>query len=377
MHKRHPALIDLPAQKENLLECAGQSDLQPVHEHSMIDLRSDTVTKPTDAMRKAMARADVGDDVYGEDPTVNRLQEMAAAMFGKKAALFVPSGTMGNQLAIRLHTQPGQEVIVESTAHIVRYEQGAAGALAGVQLHWVTGSRGLISPEQVEAAVRPKEPHTIQTALICLENTHNSGGGTIYPLATIERIRAVAVTHGIPMHLDGARLFNAVAATTLPPASYAQHFDTLSVCLSKGLGAPVGSLLMMNDQTLLDKAKRLRRMYGGAMRQSGILAAAGIYALEHHIGRLKDDHDHAKQLARQLQHISTVRINPQDVDTNIVIFDVIGHHLTPQAIVAALKQDGVLINAIGGNSFRAVTHLDISGAMIEEAGKIFARVLGN
>jgi threonine aldolase len=374
---QHPAVIDLPAQKENLLECARQSDLQHAHEHSMIDLRSDTVTKPTDAMRKAMARADVGDDVYGEDPTVNRLQEMAAAMFGKKAALFVPSGTMGNQLAIRLHTQPGQEVIVESTAHIVRYEQGAAGALAGVQLHWVTGNRGLISPEQVEAAIRPKEPHTVQTALICLENTHNSGGGTIYPLATIERIRAVAVTHGIPMHLDGARLFNAVAATTLPPASYAQHFDTLSVCLSKGLGAPVGSLLMMNDQTLLDKAKRLRRMYGGAMRQSGILAAAGIYALEHHIGRLKDDHDHAKQLARQLQHISTVRINPQDVDTNIVIFDVIGHHLTPQAIVAALKQDGVLINAIGGNSFRAVTHLDISGAMIEEAGKIFARVLGD
>ncbi|MEK7351571.1 MAG: threonine aldolase family protein, partial [Nitrospirota bacterium] len=166
----------------------------------MIDLRSDTVTKPSDAMRKAMARAEVGDDVYGEDPTVNRLQEMMAAMFGKKAALFVPSGTMGNQLAIRLHTQPGQEVIVESTAHIVRYEQGAAGALAGVQLHWVTGNRGLISPDQVEAAIRPKEPNTVQTGLICLENTHNSGGGTIYPLATIERIRSVAATHGIPMH---------------------------------------------------------------------------------------------------------------------------------------------------------------------------------
>ncbi len=342
----------------------------------MIDLRSDTVTKPTEAMRKAMARAEVGDDVYGEDPTVNRLQDMAATMFGKKAALFVPSGTMGNQLAIRLHTQPGQEVIVESTAHIVRYEQGAAGALAGVQLHWVAGNRGLISPEQVEAAIRPKEPHTIQTALICLENTHNSGGGTIYPLATIERIRAVAATHGIPMHLDGARLFNAVAATTLPPASYAQHFDTLSVCLSKGLGAPAGSLLMMNDLTLLDKAKRLRRMYGGAMRQSGILAAAGIYALEHHIGRLKVDHDHAKRLARQLQQIPTVRINPQDVDTNIVIFDVIGHRLSPPAIVTALKQEGVLINAIGGTSFRAVTHLDVSSAMTEEACDIFARVLG-
>ena len=343
----------------------------------MIDLRSDTVTKPTEAMRQAMARADVGDDVYGEDPTVNRLQDMVATMFGKKAALFVPSGTMANQLAIRLHTQPGQEVIVESKSHIVRYEQGAAGALAGVQLHWIPGVRGLISAEQVEAAVRPKEPHTIQTALISLENTHNSGGGTIYPLATIERIRAVANTHGIPMHLDGARLFNAIVATTLPPGSYAQHFETLSVCLSKGLGAPAGSLLMMNDLTLLDKARRLRRMYGGAMRQSGILAAAGIYALEHHVGRLKVDHDHAKQLARRLQQIPTVKITPQDVDTNIVIFDVIGHRLTPPAIVASLKQEGVLINAIGGSSFRAVTHLNISSAMTEEACEIFARVLAN
>lgn len=343
----------------------------------MIDLRSDTVTKPTDAMRKAMACAEVGDDVYGEDPTVNRLQDMAAAMFGKKAALFVPSGTMGNQLAIRLHTQPGQEVIVEQTAHIVRYEQGAAGALAGVQLHWVAGSRGLISAEQVEAAIRPKDLHTIQTALICLENTHNSGGGTIYPLATIERIRTVAASHRIPMHLDGARLFNAIAATTLPPASYAQHFDTLSVCLSKGLGAPAGSLLMMNDLTLLDRAKRLRRMYGGAMRQSGILAAAGIYALEHHVARLKTDHAHAKQLARHLQRIPTVTVNPQDVETNIVIFEIVGHRLTPPAIVAALKEEGLLINAIGGTKFRAVTHLDISTAMTEQACEIFARVLGD
>ncbi|THJ24497.1 MAG: aminotransferase class I/II-fold pyridoxal phosphate-dependent enzyme [Nitrospira sp. CG24E] len=341
----------------------------------MIDLRSDTVTKPTEAMRAAMARADVGDDVYGEDPTVNRLQEMMAAMFGKKTALLVPSGTMANQLAIRLHTQPGQEVIVESKAHIVRYEQGAAGALAGVQLHWIVGDRGLISAEQVEAAIRPKEPHTIQTGLICIENTHNSGGGTIYPLATIERIRAVATTHGIPMHLDGARLFNAIAATSLPPASYAQHFDSLSVCLSKGLGAPVGSVLMMNDLTLLEKAKRVRRMYGGAMRQAGILAAAGIYALEHHIERLQEDHDHAKQLARRLQQISTVRISPHDVDTNIVIFDVIGHRLAPPAIVAALKKEGVLINAIGGESFRAVTHLDISNSMADEACAIFTRVL--
>lgn len=342
----------------------------------IIDLRSDTVTKPTEAMREAMAKAEVGDDVYGEDPTVNRLQDMAAALLGKKAALFVPSGTMANQLAIRIQTQPGQEVIAESKAHIVRYEQGAAGALAGVQLHWVVGDRGIMGPEQVEAAIRPKDPYSIQTALICLENTHNSGGGTIYPLATIERIRAVASAHRVPMHLDGARLFNAVAATTLPPAAYAQHFETVSICLSKGLGAPAGSLLLTNDPALIDKAKRFRRMYGGAMRQAGILAAAGIYALEHHVGRLKDDHDNAKRLARKLQQISAITINPQHVDSNIVIFDIVGHKLTPPAIVAALKQEGVLINAIGGTSFRAVTHLDVSTKQIDAAVDVFVRVLG-
>jgi len=341
-----------------------------------IDLRSDTVTKPTEAMREAMAKAEVGDDVYGEDPTVNRLQDMAAALLGKKAALFVPSGTMANQLAIRTQAQPGQEVIAESKAHIVRYEQGAAGALAGVQLHWVVGERGVIGPEQVEAAIRPKDPHTIQTALICLENTHNAGGGTIYPLSTIERIRAVAVKHRVPMHLDGARLFNAVAATTLPPAAYAQHFETVSLCLSKGLGAPAGSLLLTNDLALIEQAKRFRRMYGGAMRQAGILAAAGIYALNHHVERLKEDHDNAKRLARKLQQIPAITINPQHVETNIVIFDVVGHRMAPAAIVAALKQEGVLINAIGGTGFRAVTHLDVSTGAIDRACEAFARVLG-
>jgi len=342
----------------------------------MIDLRSDTLTKPTPAMRKAMAQAEVGDDVYGEDPTVNRLQEMAAGLLGKKAALFVPSGTMANQLAIRLHTQPGQEVIVERTAHIVRYEQGAAGALAGVQLHWVAGERGIIGPEQVEAAIRPTDPYSIKTGLICLENTHNSGGGTIYPLATIERIRTIASAHAIPMHLDGARLFNAVAATTLPPAAYATHFETVSFCLSKGLGAPAGSLLLTNDLAMIERARRFRRMYGGAMRQVGILAAAGIYALEHHVERLKEDHINAKRLARKLQQIPTIRINPQHVDTNIVIFEVIGHRLAPAALVAALRQEGVLINGLGDNSFRAVTHLDVSTEAIDRAYDIFAKVLG-
>ncbi|MEQ1794371.1 MAG: low-specificity L-threonine aldolase [Nitrospira sp.] len=341
----------------------------------MIDLRSDTVTQPTDAMRKAMARAEVGDDVYGEDPTVNRLQDMAAALLGKRAALFVPSGTMGNQLAIRAHTQPGQEVIVESKSHIVRYEQGAAGALAGVQLHWITGDRGIITAEQVEAAIRPNDPYSIPTGLICLENTHNSGGGTIYSLSTIEKIRAIATKHGIPMHLDGARLFNAVAATTLPAATYAQHFETVSFCLSKGLGAPAGSLLVSSDTHVIERARRFRRMYGGAMRQSGILAAAGIYALERNVTRLKEDHDHAKKLARALQHIPSIRIAPQHVETNIVIFDVPEHRLAPTDIVAQLKRQGVLIHAIGGQSFRAVTHLNISSKQIDEAADIFGRVL--
>lgn len=341
----------------------------------MIDLRSDTVTKPTDEMRKAMARAEVGDDVYGEDPTVNRLQDMAAAMLGKRFALFVPSGTMANQLAIRAHTQPGQEIIVESKSHVVRYEQGAAGALAGVQLHWVIGERGIMTVEQVEAAIRPDDAHSIPTALICIENTHNAGGGAIYPLSTIEKIRALAVKQGIPMHLDGARLFNAVIATTLPPTVYAQHFETISLCLSKGLGAPVGSLLISNDQRLMDRARRFRRMYGGSMRQAGILAAAGIYALEHHVTRLKTDHEHAKKLARQLQHISAIQITPQHVETNIVLFDIVDEHRTPAELVAALKEHGVLINAIGGASYRAVTHLQVTEKQIDEAVTAFTNVL--
>lgn len=341
----------------------------------MIDLRSDTVTKPTDEMRKAMARAEVGDDVYGEDPTVNRLQDMAAAMLGKRFALFVPSGTMANQLAIRSHTQPGQEIIVESKSHVVRYEQGAAGALAGVQLHWVAGERGIMTAEQVEIAIRPNDPHSITTALICIENTHNAGGGTIYPLSTIEKIRALAVRHGIPMHLDGARLFNAVAATTLPPTVYAQHFETVSLCLSKGLGAPVGSLLISNDQRLMDRARRFRRMYGGAMRQAGILAAAGIYALERHVARLKTDHDHAKKLARLLQQIPAIQIAPQHVETNIVMFDINDAHRSPAELVAALKEQGVLVNAVGGQSYRAVTHLHITDKQIDEAATVFANLL--
>jgi threonine aldolase len=345
----------------------------------MIDLRSDTVTKPSPAMREAMARAEVGDDVYGEDPTVNRLQEMAAALVGKPAALFVPTGIMANQLSIRIHAQPGDEVIIERTSHIVRYEHGAAAALAGVQLYWVPGERGILKSDQIAAAIRPNDPYNPRTRLICLENTHNSGGGSIYPLPVIEQIRALAQSHGIPMHLDGARLFNAVVATGIPAAHYARHFDTVTFCLSKGLGAPVGSLIA-SDAATIQSLRRYRRMYGGGMRQAGVLAAAGIYALEHNITRLKEDHEHARRLAGALQKIPNVSINVDGVETNIVMFDVAEARRPAAEILAALKKEGVLINSIeqsprGNQTFRAVTHLDVSGRDIEEAGNVFARVL--
>lgn len=341
----------------------------------MIDLRSDTVTKPSQAMRDAMARAAVGDDVYGEDPTVNRLQETAAALLGKAAALFVPSGTMANQVSLRGHTQPGREVIADGRSHVIRYEQGAGAALAGAQFHWLDGRRGLLSPEQVEGAIRARDPHTVQTALIWLENTHNTGGGTVYPIETIARIHEVARRHGLPMHLDGARLFNAVVATGVAAAEYARPFDTVSFCLSKGLGAPVGSVIVTDDVALLETLRRFRRMYGGAMRQAGIVAAAGIFALEHNIGRLKDDHEHARLLASLLAGIPGVTVDPDAVETNIVMFDVAESRLSGGEIVQALKAEGVLVNCLGGRTFRAVTHLDVGKREIERAGDLVRRVL--
>ncbi len=341
----------------------------------MIDLRSDTVTKPSPAMREAMARAEVGDDVYGEDPTVNRLQERGAALVGKKAALFVPSGTLGNQLCLRALAEPGREVIVERHSHIVRYEQGAAGALAGVQLHWVNGTQGLITAEQVEAAIRPKDAYSIQSALLCIENTHNAGGGTVYPLSTIQAIRTVASAHGVLMHMDGARLFNAVVSSGVSATDYARHFETVTFCLSKGLGAPAGSLIATDDLGLLERLRRFRRMYGGAMRQAGILAAAGLYALEHNIQRLAEDHANARRLATLLQQIPAVSINPGAVATNILFFDVHSSRLSMPDFVAALKQEGLLLSAVGGKTCRAVTHLDVSADAIQRAGDIVARVL--
>jgi len=340
----------------------------------MIDLRSDTVTQPSPAMREAMAQAQVGDDVYGEDPTVNRLEAMAAQVLGKQAALFVPTGVMANQLSIRFHTRAGDEVIVESSSHIIRYEGGSASALSQVQLSCVLGERGLLALKPVQAALRPKDVHNPPTTLLCLEQTHNAGGGSVYPLETIETLTSWAREQGLACHLDGARLFNAVVASGISAAEYARHFDTVSFCLSKGLGAPVGSLII-STQDNINQLRRLRKIFGGGMRQAGILAAGGLYALEHHIPRLKEDHDNAKNLALQLQKISTVLVDPDRVETNIVVFEVDQRERSTPELLQAFKEAGVLLNAMGDWVFRAVTHLDVDEQDMEKAAHILSSVL--
>jgi len=339
----------------------------------MIDLRSDTVTKPSSAMREVMATAEVGDDVFGEDPTVNRLQETAARLLGKEAALFVPSGTMANQLAVRLHTKPGDEIIVEAGAHVVRYESGAAAGLSGAQTCWLQGNRGVLLPDQIEAAIRPPDYHNPPTTLISLENTHNRGGGTVYPLNTIAAIRKLAEARGIAMHLDGARLFNAVVASGIPAAEYARHFETVSICLSKGLGAPVGSLICA-DKERIAKLRRLRKMFGGGMRQAGIIAAAGLYALEHNIARLAEDHAHAQRLAATLVDLPGVRINPDFVETNIVVFDISETLRAADEVLTALKAAGLLLVPFSPTTLRAVTHLDVSRDQIDQACAILKKI---
>jgi len=340
-----------------------------------IDLRSDTVTRPSRKMRMAMADADVGDDVFGEDPTVNRLQERAAALLGKQAALFVPSGIMANQLAIRALTQPGDEVIIEAQAHIFHYEAGAGGALSGIQFYCLPGVRGILEPTQVAEAIRTDEYYLPPTRLVCLENTHNRGGGTIYPIQKIRAIAKVARSYRVALHLDGARIFNASVATGVPVSQYAKFFDTVSFCLSKGLGAPVGSLICTTSDRI-PLLRRLRRMFGGGMRQAGIIAAAGLYALEHNTARLAEDHANAKRLAAALAEMKRIAIQPDQVETNIVIFDIAKSRYTPLQAVEALKQHGLLVVSFGKNLLRAVTHLDVNRAQIDQAIRIFNKVLG-
>jgi threonine aldolase len=331
-----------------------------------IDLRSDTVTRPTADMRRAMFAAAVGDDVFGEDPTVNALQEKAARLLGKEAALFVASGTMANQLSIKAHTQPGDEVIIEAGAHAMNFEGGAGAMLSGVQFFGVPGSRGIFDAGQVEAAIRVDDVHFPVSRLVVIENTHNRGGGSVFPLAKIHPIRELATRRGLRMHMDGARLWNACVATGTSPAQYAAPFDSVSVCLSKGLGCPAGSLVL-GSKDFVKRVHRFRKMVGGGWRQAGFLAAAGIYALDHHIDRLQEDHRKALKLAQGLANIPNVAINPAEVETNILFFDVSRAERTAQEVAAAAKGKGVLLHPTAKTRIRCVTHLDVSFEDIDHA----------
>lgn len=338
-----------------------------------IDLRSDTVTRPSPGMREAMARAEVGDDVYGEDPTVNRLQERAAELLGKEAALFVASGTMANQIALGLLTRPGDEVICDEGAHPVNYEAGAIPALWGVQPRTLRGERGLLDPAAVEAAVRPAGDHFPRSRVLEIENTHNRGGGSVYPLERVRALAEVAHRHGLHLYLDGARLLNAVVASGTPARDYAAHATLASLCLSKGLGAPVGSILA-GPRDLILEARWLRKRLGGAMRQAGILAAAGLWALDHNVDRLAEDHESARALAAALQALPGVRV-PHPVETNMVFASFEGREAT--ALVARFRAAGVLANPEGSRPdvVRFVTHLDVSRADVAEAARRIAAAL--
>jgi threonine aldolase len=339
-----------------------------------VDLRSDTVTKPSPGMRMAMAEAEVGDDVFHEDPSVNRLEEMVAALYGKEAALYVASGTMANQLAIRAQTHHGDEIIMERTSHPFNSEAGALAALAGVQVNLVDGQQGIMDAEQIRAVVRTANVHHAPTALICLENTHNRGGGSIWPLDKIRAIREVAASTSVPMHLDGARLLNACVATGLNPRDYAQYFDSCTLCLSKGLGAPVGSLVI-GSKPFVAQAHRFRKQFGGGMRQAGILAAAGLYALEHNVERLAEDHLNAKRLAQGIADIGGLDVDVNAVVTNILYFHVRQPGLTVPKFLERLRTEGVLMLGTGPNSIRAVTHLDVSKEGIDRALEVLQKVV--
>lgn len=340
-----------------------------------IDLRSDTVTKPSPGMREAIFRAEVGDDVFGDDPTVIKLENIVADLLGKPKALFVPSGTMANQLCLRSQTEPGDEVILEKNSHIFNYEVGSASALSGLQLHPIKGVRGVMTKEQIEEEIRPDDIHIPKTALICLENTHNRAGGTIFPLEEIEKIYELAKRNNIKMHLDGARLWNAVIATLIPLHKWARYFDSVSVCLSKGLGAPIGSVIA-GTEDFIKKARRNRKMYGGGMRQVGIVAAAGIYAIENNFNRIAEDHRNARLLAERLSQIEGIQIETESVQTNIVVINIEKSKKDVSQVIEQLKSKGVLVVSFGKNKMRAVAHLDVSRNDILEAVEKFREVFG-
>jgi threonine aldolase len=344
--------------------------------NAIIDLRSDTVTKPTPAMRRAMFEAEVGDDVYREDPTVNRLQEHAAELFEREAALFVPSGTMGNQVAIKVHTQPGQEVICEQRAHIFNYEMAMTAAFSGCLARPIWAEDGILTWDLIAPHVRARSDHRARTGLISLENTSNLAGGSVYPPHISDDICDQAHAAGLPVHLDGARIFNASVALGRSVAELTRKFDSVMFCLSKGLGAPVGSMLV-GSKVFFEEARLVRKMLGGGMRQVGILAAAGLVALEESPKRLHIDHENARFLAQGLAAIPGIKIDPAKVVTNILFFDVSGMGLTSFQISQRLAAEGVLANGVTPETMRMVTHYDVDRAGCERALRVLGEVLHN
>ena len=341
----------------------------------MIDLRSDTVTKPTPAMRDAMSHAEVGDDVYGDDPTVNSLEERVAKLFGHEAAIFAASGSLANQLGIKLLVKPGEELITETNSHIVRAELGAGAVFSGITTRTWPSLRGKFKASEVLEIARPNSgPYLVSTTAIAIENTHNFGGGSVQDITEIAKLRNESQKHGIAMHLDGARIWNAHVATGTSFAEYGKHFDTISVCLSKGLGAPVGSILISSKDRIAE-ARVWRKRYGAGMRQIGILAAAGDYALDNNIARLSDDHRRAKELARAANVAAPMTIDPDTVETNIVALDLTELDISAQELNAELKSEGVLASALGPNFLRLVTHLDFSDSDLEKAIEVLSRLL--
>jgi threonine aldolase len=329
----------------------------------IIDYRSDTVTKPTGAMLKAMMDAKVGDDVFGEDPSINELERISAEMFGMEAGIYCPSGTMTNQIAIKCHTQPGDEVICDATAHVYQYEGGGIAFNSGASVRLLNGDRGRINATQVAESINPDDVHKAHTSLVCLENTSNRGGGSCYEMQDIWEIRKVCDNNNLILHLDGARLFNALVAKKQDPKEYGKAFHSISICLSKSLGAPVGSVLL-GDKAMIKKARRIRKVFGGGMRQAGFIAAAGIYALQNNIDRLEEDHKHAMQLAAALEKKDFV-VKVMPVETNIIIFEVKSPY-TSKSLVAKMKEENILWYSISPTQIRIVTHLDVTSEMIEK-----------
>jgi len=343
--------------------------------YGVIDLRSDTVTRPTPGMRRAIADAEVGDDMNAEDPTVNRLEARMCELLGKEAAVYACSGTQSNQMGVRAHCQPGDELLIEETGHIANWEAGAPAVLSGVTVRTLRGKSGMLDVAELEGRIRPDNQHYCITRLVCVENTTNHGGGKAYPLDQMARVSRWAHQNKLKVHVDGARLFNACIAKGYPARDFLQHADSVSICFSKGLGCPMGSILV-GDADTVRKARRARKMFGGALRQAGMMAAAALYALDHHIDRLEEDHDNARAFAEAIAEIDGVRIDPSTVESNLVFFELDPHKITGPELTARLREQKVYMNTSGGpQRIRACTHLDIDREDVLQAATTMRKIL--